>query len=191
MKTTARPHSPRFRASRTTHLIAAVTAGALLIAGCGGSSSPSSSARPAAATTDFAGKVVAFAVCMRSHGLSSYPDPQVFQSGGHGSIKLAPGTLVRDSPAFNSASRACHQLLPDGGAAPSAMSPQEQAQDVEYAACMRSHGVPNFPDPDHDGVFTLPSGLDQQAPLFQRATQACMKVQPSSLSINNQPPSGS
>jgi hypothetical protein len=170
-------------------LLAALSAGALLIAGCGGSSSPGSSARPGAATTDFAGKVVAFAACMRSHGVPSYPDPEVSESHGHGSIKLSPGGLA-GTPAFRSASRACGHLLPDGGA-PAAISPREQAQDLEYAACMRSHGVPNFPDPDRDGVFTLPAVVDQQAPLFQGAIQACVKVQPSSLSINNQPPGGS
>jgi hypothetical protein len=49
---------------------------------------------------------------------------------------------------------------------------------------MRSHGVPDFPDPGHDGAFDLPSGINTQAPQFQRATQACMKVLPSSLTID-------
>jgi hypothetical protein len=125
---------------------------------------------------------------MRSHGLPSYPDPQVSESGNHGSVKLSPGGLAR-TPAFRSASRDCGHLRPDGGA-PAAISAQEQAQDLEYARCMRSHGVPSFPDPDHDGVFSLPSGIDQQAPPFQRATRACAQTQPSSLSIDNQPPGG-
>ena len=51
------------------------------------------------------------------------------------------------------------------------MSPNEQAQDVEYAACMRSHGMPKFPLTPIMTDPPLPSGLDQQAPLFQRATQ--------------------
>ena len=72
--------------------------------------------------------------------------------------------------------------------ADSRLSPQEQAQDLRFASCMRTHGVPSFPDPDHDGAFTLPSGTDQQAPEFQRATTACANVEPSSLSILNQPP---
>jgi hypothetical protein len=126
---------------------------------------------------------------MRSHGLSTYPDPQVSESDGHGSIKLSPDGLA-GTPAFRSASRACRHFLPDGEA-PAAISATEQAQDLKYADCMRWHGVPNFPDPDHDGVFTLPEGIDQQAPLFQSATHACVKVQPSSLSINNEPPGDS
>lgn len=190
METGAGPTRPRFPARRRGPLLAALMASTVLIAACGASSSPSSSTRPGATTTDLAGKVVVFAACMRSHGLPSYPDPKVSESGNHGSIKIGPGGLDPDSPAFGSASRACGHLLPGGGA-PAPISPRELAQDLEYADCMRSHGVPSFPDPGHDGVFTLPSGLDQQAPLFQRATRACMRVQPSSLSIDEQPPGGS
>ena len=103
---------------------------------------------------------------------------------------ISPGGLDPNSPAFKSATRACGHLMPGGGA-PAAISPQEQAQDLRFASCMRTHGVPNFPDPDHDGAFTLPSGVDQQAPQFQRATKACANVEPSSLSILDQPPSSS
>ena len=54
---------------------------------------------------------------------------------------------------------------------------------------MRAHGVPSFPDPGHDGAFTLPSGLDQQAPQFQRATTACANVERArSQSSTNLPP---
>jgi hypothetical protein len=169
----------------------AAAAVAVLAAGCGGSSPPTSSARPAAATTDLAGEAVAFAACMRSHGLSSYPDPQVSQSAGHAQMTISPGGLDPNSPAFKSATRACGHLLPELGSASGAISPQEQAQDLRFASCMRTHGVPNFPDPDHHGAFTLPSGVDQQAPQFLRATKACANVEPSSLSILNQPPGSS
>ena len=169
----------------------AAAAVALLVAGCGGGGSPpNSSAGPGAATTDAAGAAVAFAGCMRSHGLSSYPDPKVSASPGHVSMTISPGGLDPNSPAFKSASQACHHLLPGGGG-PAAISPQEQAQDLRFASCMRTHGVPSFPDPGHDGAFTLPVGVDQQAPEFQRAMKACANVEPSSLSILYQPPASS
>jgi hypothetical protein len=190
MRTSTRAHEPRLP-RRTTSLIAVVATSAMLIAACGGSSSPGNSARSRTATTDAAQAVVAFADCMRSRGLSSYPDPQVSQSGNRTQIKLSPGRLDLSSPTARAASRACGHLLPDGGSPPSTISPQQGAQDLQYAACMRSKGVPGFPDPDHDGVFTLPSGVDQQAPQFQRATRACMALQPSSISIFNQNPNPS
>ena len=58
--------------------VVAATAVAVLAAGCGGGSSPpTSSAGPTPRRPMSAREVVAFAACMRSHGLSSYPDPQV------------------------------------------------------------------------------------------------------------------
>jgi hypothetical protein len=45
---------------------------------------------------------------------------------------------------------------------------------------MRSHGVPNFPDPPPGGgiKITPASGLDPQAPAFQQAQQTCRKLLP-------------
>jgi len=174
--------------------IVAATAVAVLAAACGGGSSPptSSANRPTAAT-NVGKQFVAFAVCMRSHGVPDYPDPQVSSSGNRVQVTISPGGADPNSPAFKSADHACHNLLPNGGApaGAGANGAQQQAQDVLFADCMRTHGVPNFPDPDHDGAITLPSGVDQQAPQFQHAMQACSKVEPSSLSILNQPPGSS
>jgi hypothetical protein len=174
-------------------IIVAATAVAVLAAGCGGGSSPpTSSANPPTAAT--VGKqVVAFAVCMRSHRVPDYPDPQISSSANHTQVTISPGNADPNSPAFKSADHACHNLMPNGGAPAEAGAngAQQQAQDVLFADCMRTHGVPNFPDPDHDGAITLPSGVDQQAPQYQHAMQACSKVEPSSLSILNQPPGSS
>jgi hypothetical protein len=41
---------------------------------------------------------------------------------------------------------------------------------------MRTHGVPNFPDPTFGGgglKSQLPSGVDPQSPAFQKAAAAC------------------
>ena len=124
------------------------------------------------------------AACMRSNGVPNFPDPNsqgVIQGSG----------IDPNSPTFQKAMQACRKNLPNGGAPTPAQQQQMHAQALAFSACMRSHGVPSFPDPDHDGVFTLPAGIDQQAPLFQHATQACLRVQPSSLSINDQPLGGS
>ena len=185
------PNIMRARRPLIPTFVVVAAAVAVLAAGCGGGSSPpTSSASPDAATTDPGAAVIAFAGCMRSHGLAGYPDPHVSASADHVSITISPGALDPNSPSFKSATGACAHLLPGGGA-PATVSPHEQAQDLRFASCMRTNGVPGFPDPDHDGAFTLPSGIDQQAPQFQRATQACANVEPSSLSILNQPPGSS
>lgn len=157
-------------------------AGALL-AGCGGTTTKVTSGTGSSGLLHFQHQVVAFASCMRSHGVPDYPDPQ-FTSGG---VRISPGRANPNSPAFRTADGACHRLLPSAGAPGGAVSAQAKAQDVKFADCMRAHGVPNFPDPSHDGGFDLPPGLHPNAPRFEQAEQACASVQPSSLSINANP----
>jgi hypothetical protein len=154
---------------------------AVLLAGCGASSPEHSSGGPSASPTKFERPFLAFASCMRSHGVPSYPDPQLTSSGG---VKISPGRANPSSPAFKSADAACHRLLPNGGAPAGGASAGQKAQEVKFADCMRAHGVPSFPDPDHDGAFTLPPGLNPQAPAFRRAMGGCQSVRPASLALN-------
>jgi hypothetical protein len=41
---------------------------------------------------------------------------------------------------------------------------------------MRSHGVPNFPDPAARGGLVIPNDIDAQSPAFRAAQQACAKL---------------
>ena len=45
---------------------------------------------------------------------------------------------------------------------------------------MRSHGVPNFPDPSSGGGIQIPSGsgINPRSPAFQSAQKACFKLSP-------------
>src|SRR5438445_372153 len=54
------------------------------------------------------------------------------------------------------------------------------ANGAKFAACMRSHGVPNFPDPDSRGGIRIgPStGIDPNSPKFKAAQQTCRKLLP-------------
>jgi hypothetical protein len=51
---------------------------------------------------------------------------------------------------------------------------------LEFARCMRAHGVSNFPDPPTGGGGTQigGSGLNPQAPAFRSAQQACKTFLP-------------
>ncbi len=44
---------------------------------------------------------------------------------------------------------------------------------LQFAKCMRSHGVPAFPDPDSVGLWVDPSVT--HLPRYQTAYQACHK----------------
>lgn len=173
------------RKRRLISLISGVIAVGVLLAGCGGSKSSSSSNPAAAGSQSHArAQFLAYATCMRSHGVPGYPDPVVSGAGNSVSVKISPGSADPNAPAFRSADRGCRDLLPDG-VVPGAVSEQQQAQDVVFVDCMRAHGVPDFPDAGHHAVFTLPATINEQSPAFLRAYHAC--PQPSSLSVDQTP----
>jgi hypothetical protein len=58
-------------------------------------------------------QLVKFAQCMRSHGVN-VPDP-TFNSGGGFGFRQAFGSVDRNSPAFQTASKACASLRPRFG----------------------------------------------------------------------------
>jgi hypothetical protein len=43
------------------------------------------------------------------------------------------------------------------------------------AQCIRSHGVPNFPDPNPGGPSVIPNWINPQAPAFKSAETACAR----------------
>ena len=59
-----------------------------------------------------------------------------------------------------------------------AAAAEVQAQQLKYASCMRSHGVADFPDPSATGGFVMPKSIDERSAVFERAWNACKKLQP-------------
>jgi hypothetical protein len=172
---------------------AIATAGlALLVAACGGSpgahvaqlgssTTQSSSSSPPAASAQQNGQL-GFARCMRSHGVPNYPDPS-----RSGLVKESLQQLGVSSSRFQSASSDCNHLLPNGGSGPTPTQVQQvKAQGRRFAQCVRSHGVPTFPDPGSDGRISDPAsfGIDQGAPKFQAANQACRRDRPPYIPSN-------
>lgn len=160
---------------------------AVAIAACGSSvSTNSASSAGAGAKRKYAG-ALAFAKCMRSHGVSNFPDPKV---SGKSIEILGPGSGINpQSPAFQSAQAACKHLLP-GGPGSGPPSPQAHAQLLQLSECMRQHGISSFPDPQagsppsnpadysaifgHGGYFlAVPSSIDTKSPAFRQAAAAC------------------
>ena len=59
-------------------------------------------------------------------------------------------------------------------------SSSRESAAIKFSDCMRSHGVPNFPDPGPGGGIQIGSGsgIDPQSPAFQSAQNACSKYMP-------------
>ncbi len=95
---------------------------------------------------------------MRSHGVAQFPDPD---SSGN-LPKVDAQQLGVSSSQLRTAQQACQPLLPNSGGSlnassfrqcilagdcPAALVQQALTEMRNFAQCMRSHGVPNWPDP--------------------------------------------
>jgi hypothetical protein len=156
-------------------LLAAACSGSPSTSGAGGSSNTGGSTNT---------HQVAFSRCMRSSGVTNFPDPN-----NSGVIpKESSQELGVSSSKFQSAQSACQHLLPNGGHGPNqAEVEQVKAQGLQFAQCMRNHGVA-LPDPGSDGQIPDPAsvGLNQGSPSFQAANQACAKYRPPYMPSNAQ-----
>jgi hypothetical protein len=65
---------------------------------------------PTSVTPAQMAQILAFARCVRAHGIPNFPDP----APGTGEITLPPGT-AKDSPVLQAADRACQHYLPGVG----------------------------------------------------------------------------
>jgi hypothetical protein len=121
---------------------------------------------------------------MRSHGVPNFPDPKVSAGGGMSLSLDGSSGLNPDSPQFKAAQKSCEKLLPNGGKPDPAMQAKAQKQMLKFSACMRSHGLANFPDPvfSNGGARVSlggkGSGLNPNSPVFQAAQKACQSEMP-------------
>ena len=155
----------RFRPFLAVAVLAAV---ALLTAACGGSASTAGSS---GAGQGLLAQAVAFAHCMRSHGVPNFPDPELNSSGGLVKKPLLESTL--NGPP--SARAACAHLMPKRGLLPTqAQQEQHQRQQLAFAACMRRDGFPSFPDGWSGNVGQLISAhIDPSSPQLNAALTKC------------------
>jgi hypothetical protein len=124
---------------------------------------------------------------MRSNDVPNFPDP-------------LPGQVAAKFPSaqdlgvstslYQAAQNACQHLLPNGGSAPSQAEVQQELNGMRsFSQCMRSHGVPNWPDPTVDSqgrpVFDLAgAGISQSDARSRQLTAEmhdCGHLLPSSL----------
>jgi hypothetical protein len=110
-----------------------------------------------------------YSQCMRSRGVINFPDPN---SGGGINIGSASG-IDPSSPRFQSAGKACRQYFPAPHLSQAQIAQEERAL-LQFAACMRKNGAPDYPDPKFaaNGAVTE-GGPDPNLPDLQAASKAC------------------
>jgi hypothetical protein len=109
---------------------------------------------------------------MRTHGAGAFPDPQRNPDGSYsfGDLNSIRRLIRSNKQAFTS----CESSLRSAGILSAQNTANFRAQMLVFARCMRSHGVPNFPDPTANGRFggQLKS-FDKTSPAFEGAMKAC------------------
>lgn len=179
--------------------VAAAVAFSALAAGCGGGSSAggagAASGTSAATTTVRYGAAgaqagaLAFARCMRAHGIPNWPDPD--GSGGFDKTKLQQ--LGISAPRVRAIEqRSCNYDFQNGRGQGHTITAADRSDYLEAAACMRRHGFPAFPDPTfrNDSVeLNVPSSLDSHSAGFESAATTCSKLIPAGLPYSH--PGGS
>ena len=159
----------------------------LSLSACGGTSSPGDGGSTSPADTAANnGKALQFAQCMRAHGVPNFPDP----TGGQIDLRVQQtpsGMSVNgvqvNGPGFRTAMKSCQSYLPNGGKPTAAQTAKAKSQALAMSKCMRTHGVPNFPDPQFQtgpnggiGVRMSGAGINPNSPAFQAAQRACGKI---------------
>jgi hypothetical protein len=166
---------------------------AVAVAACsGGSNSPTvpiagsgptttaagASGSPAGGATPLA-QGLAYSKCLRSHGVPNWPDPVLTPSGGYGyrTTGVDPKSAV-----FLEAQQACKALIPQWWSSTGQqLTPAQQQAWLNWAKCIRSHGVPNLPDPTFPGggAVQISGGGGASFPVPQSALDACKSQMPS------------
>jgi hypothetical protein len=171
----------RCRRLRTLTPVVTVAGLSLLAAGCGGAGSPRAGVANVGATTTAAaatgGSLAEYARCMRSHGVSSFPDPASLVSSR--AIKEAKRQMARiaagktSSATVQAAQRVCVRYAPPE-ISPPPVSPQAMQKLLAVSRCMRAHGIQSFPDPNPStGELTAPAGISKSSPHVLAALRAC------------------
>jgi len=177
----------RNRALRWAGALAVAASVGVLATACGGSGAPSAGGAGSGDPTY--AQELSLAQCMRGHGVPTFPDPDA--SGGF-SLSIS----MLDSSQLQAAYGDCRHLLPGGPSMTQLEQKAQQAQQqeqkdvpvlVKFSQCMRSHGLPTFPDPALNGQLVPDSlksaGISPSSPQFQTAVSACQRELPAGAHI--------
>jgi hypothetical protein len=140
--------------------------------------SATSTSRGKSAETDVRKAFLAFAKCMREHGVNM-PDPK-FDDQGRALMtqSVGPGGAEKQQ----AADEACRHLIANAVQNGPKPDPAEEAkmrkQQLAFAKCMRAHGI-DMPDPKFNGnggfSISIGGGANPNNPRFKRAETTCQK----------------
>jgi hypothetical protein len=157
----------------------ALTAMVGLISACGSNATAQTAGIGGGSGTAAAHEqAVKFAECIRSNGVSEFPDPDASGQFAYG-IPSESSPLDPTSPAWQKAIGACKPLEPSSFM-PTSFTPAQLAARLKFAQCVRANGVPSFPDPTSNGPLVDVNG-GQSIPGLHAAIQKCIRLNPEAI----------
>ncbi len=206
-----RPPRARLSTGRARAAIIASAALAMFAAACDGSpSSPGAGGSPSESGSAITPSAIAYSHCMRSHGVPNFPDP----ADGGQVPKTSAQLLGVSSTQLQAAQAACRHLYPASGEAGGVLTKNSLGQCEEtgdcpqalvqaamtalraYAQCMRSHGLPTWPDPTLDSEgrpgFNLlhVQGFNPNSAQTSNIMQQCYQAMPVRVPVPVTAPGG-
>lgn len=169
-------------------LVFAAVSTSFLAAGCGGSGKPPQGASSTSLSAQQGAKVAAdLAQCIRDHGVPNFPDLVQTQGGGWD----VPAGTPTPPVAAQQACKTLSEQLPGGS---SGNGPKQDSGPVTtaqmdawraWSACVRQKGISDWPDPNPDGSFTLPSRLSSDKSIGQKVfgLTDCTPLRPQGLGL--------
>ena len=178
--------------NRSLRLIPVSALAAIALAACGSSSNNSTVASVGGGSTQQSASPGSLAaarsavVCARKHGMPNAPDPML---GANGQVTF-PGGAPTPTPEVLSACAAQIRAAQAAGSILPSVSSSDMQALLSYAACLRAHGLPRWPDPNSQGVFHVKSADAGNLTTSARANAACHSLRGSSLARADVTPSG-
>jgi hypothetical protein len=155
----------------TSSTLLAVAACVAAAAGCGSTSK----ANAPSPTSDRAARWHRVVLCARAHGMPNLPDPSIDVNGKAHFPPSVPDTIPVQTR--NACQALFNRLLPDEQPKPPTQA--DIAALVQFARCMRSHGVPDWPDPNSSGQFAMPPRIAHALKSqFRTPLMACDHLNP-------------
>ena len=125
------------------------------VSACGATGRGGSPATQAGTDGSEAAVLREFVDCVRAHGVPDFPDGSI---DSHGVVSF-PDSAPRVPDSAVNACQVFYNRLPPQPAGSPPVPPQLFQELLSFARCMRSHGVPDWPDPSPNGIFFLDSRL--------------------------------
>jgi hypothetical protein len=158
---------------RPLRLMALSALSATALAGCGSSGTGASGASAGMAAWRAA------IACARTHGMPDLPDPVVLANG---QVTVPAGTPGPTPEVASACAAQLHVILPPVSAPAKVSSPTMHAL-LRYAGCVRTHGLPRWPDPNSLGVFHVRSADAGTLAAGRLVKKACHSLERPGMSV--------